>query len=103
MDPYNPQNPPEKRPYKKRKTYRQGWHLYRGAFISHHLQGFMVAILVLSETASLIAAGVLWAYLYTVYQVACFPRKKDSMGLDICDIMVGYVIGLITITPFMIF
>ena len=99
MDTSYPHIKPQKRPYPQRKTYLDGWRLYKGAFIQHHAQGFAIAVMVLSEAASFMAAAGLWAFLYVAYQVACFPRKRDSMGLDICDLIVGYVIGLVVITP----
>ena len=78
-----------------RKTYRQGWDLYRFAMISHHLQGAIMCGFVLWGSISLQWIATIWFVGYIAYQFACFPRKRDAMGLDILDFLVGTISVLI--------
>lgn len=94
MEPFNPKNPPQLGPYPKRLTYRQGWALYRTAMASHHIQGFLVSGLIFSNLIAFQICGILWFEGYIAYQFACYWRKRDSVGLDILDMLVGFGIGM---------
>lgn len=72
-----------------RLTYRQGWTAYRGAMISHHVQGGVAALMILLLGIEWQIIGCLWALLYISYQALTLIRKRDAAGLDVLDFMVG--------------
>ena len=83
-----------------RKTYREGWKLYRDAMLSHHAQGASAAGMILWMEVQWQFFGMIWAILYISYQALSVLRKQDSAGLDVLDFMVGAgltasIIGLI--------
>ena len=81
------------RPYPQRRTYLQGWHLYKGAFIQHHLQGLGAGLIILLGPTNWEAYAALWVALYVCYQALSWLRKKDSPALDLTDFMVGMAIS----------
>ena len=73
--------------------------LYKHAMAMHHLQGFFIAGLILMGNTPLMICGVLWFFGYIAYQFGCYWRKRDSVGLDILDMLAGFVIGVIVYLP----
>ena len=87
-------NFPHIRPYPQRLTYLQGWHLYRWAFVQHHIQGAVAGLFVFfAQDIRGVAFALGWLALYTAYQWLSYYRKKDSPGLDVADFMVGWVLA----------
>ena len=80
----------------KRQTYRQGWFLYRNAMISHHLQGAAICSMILWGSYPVAWVATLWFFGYVGYQFGCYYRKRDSVGLDLLDAMVGMIFILVS-------
>lgn len=79
---------------KQRESYLEAWTLYRWCFIGHHIQGAIVACLILTNYVPWMVTGCVWVFLYACYQGFSVIRKRDSAGLDISDFMAGYAIGV---------
>ena len=74
----------------QRTTYFDGWRIYPIHALNHHVQGIVVAWLLLESIMPVF--GVLWTALYIAYQGLSMVRKKDSAGLDVMDFMIGMLI-----------
>lgn len=82
---------------KRRQTYFQGWRLYPLCCLGHHMQGAVVAAVLLTGSMNNIITAMFWAVLYIAYQGLSVLRKEDSPGLDIADFMMGAGAGIVIV------
>ena len=77
----------------ERHTYSDGWRLYFGSCLGHHLQGALAGFLMSTGDWRLALIGLVWMVLYLAYQGLSVIRKRDSAGLDALDFLVGKIVG----------
>ena len=79
---------------KKRSSYFEGWRLYPGSMLGHHIQGVVAGVAIHAGDINDIAAGITLTVLYVVYQGYTRFRKGDSAGLDVADYIAGFAAGV---------
>ena len=81
----------------QRQSYSEGISLYPLSFIGHHVQGAIVAGVLLAAPAVWHPVAWLLAGTYVAYQWLTQKRKNDSAGLDVLDFIVGCWLAIVLV------
>ena len=74
------------------------WRKHGASYISHGLQGAVCGVGLVAwlwTSGFWVAPALTWSLLYVAYQGLSFARRRDTVGRDMFDFMLGAGLGLL--------